>query len=340
MTAGLTADFSKGRPLVVVSHALPDGWLAKLEGRCRLLVGPETAVTDQLTPELLDALGEAAGLFTILTVPVDEGLLERAPNLRVVSNMAVGVDNIDLAACTRRGIPVGHTPGVLTEGTADLTMALLLAAARRLPEASRDAREGRWTTWSPRGWLGADLHGATLGIVGMGKIGRAVAERAVGFGMKIVYVSRNPKPEVETALNGVRLSLPGLLEQSDFVCLHLPLTEETVHLIDEAALRRMKPSAILVNAARGPVVDSAALERALREGWIAAAALDVTDPEPLPPEHPLYRLPNCLIVPHIGSATWHTRRRMAELACDNLLSGLSGQKLPHCANPQVYGRSV
>jgi lactate dehydrogenase-like 2-hydroxyacid dehydrogenase len=323
-------------PFVIVSHALPEDWLSRLEGRCRLLVGPETTISSGLTPELAQRLAEVDGLFTLLTVPVDISLLEKAPRLRVVSNMAVGVDNVDLAACTERGIPVGHTPGVLTEGTADLTMALLLATARRLPEASRDARQGRWTTWEPDGWLGADLAGATLGIVGMGQIGTAVAQRANAFGLRLVYHNRSPRPEIERQLGARPLALDDLLRQSDFVSLHVPLTAETRGLIDQRALRLMKPAAILINVARGPVADSNALYRALHEGQIAAAGLDVTDPEPLPPSDPLYSLPNCLIVPHIGSATINTRRRMAELACDNLLAGLAGEELPHCANPAVY----
>lgn len=328
------------RPLVIVSHALPQEWIARLLPVCEVAVGPETAVTDKLSTELRELLPRADALLSMLTVPVDEALLDHAPRLRVVSNMAVGVDNVDLAACTRRGIPVGHTPGVLIAGTADLTLALMLAVARRLPEASRDAREGRWTTWSPTGWLGADLTDATLGIVGMGDIGTAVARRAVGFGLRIVYHSRMHKPDVETELGAIFLHLDELLAASDFVSLHVPLTTETRHLIDAAALRRMRSSAILINMARGPVVDSGALVVALSEGWIRAAALDVTDPEPLPASHALYSLSNCLIVPHIGSATAHTRRRMAELACDNVLAGLAGNQLPHCANPVVYSGDI
>jgi phosphoglycerate dehydrogenase-like enzyme len=324
-------------PLVLITHTLPDVWLASLQGRCRMLTGPVDATF--LAPELEIHLGEAEGLFTLLTIPVQEELLDKAPLLRVVSNMAVGVDNVDLAACTQRGIPVGNTPGVLTEGTADLTMALVLSAARGLPQASLDAKEGRWKTWSPAGWLGADLYGATLGIVGMGKIGRAVAYRAKAFGLHLVYHDPQPQPEVESSLGAVYLPFEQLLRQSDFVSLHTPLMPATRGLIGERALRLMKPTAILVNTSRGPVVEPSALLRALTEGWIAAAALDVTDPEPLPPDHPLYRLPNCLILPHIGSATWNTRRRMAERACENLLAGLEGRKLPYCANPEVYSKN-
>jgi glyoxylate reductase len=321
-------------PLVIVTHTLPEGWLKALNGRCRPVFGPTDAT--QLAPELEKLLPEAEGLLSLLTIPVTGKLLERCPRLRVVSNMAVGVDNIDLAACTRRGIPVGNTPGVLTAGTADLAMALLLAIARRLGESSTDARQGRWKTWSPTGWLGADLDGAILGIVGFGKIGQAVARRAQGFGMRLLYSDPSDYPELEAALGAQRVQLEQLLGESDFVSLHVPLTTETRCLINSQALHQMKPGAYLINTARGPVVETAALLEALQQGWIAGAALDVTDPEPLPAGHPLYSLPNCLITPHIGSATNNTRRRMAELAAENLLAGLSGKRLPYCANPQVY----
>jgi phosphoglycerate dehydrogenase-like enzyme len=226
---------------------------------------------------------------------------------------------------------------VLTDATADLTMALLLSAARHLPESAQDAREGRWKTWSPSGWLGADLRGAVLGIVGMGKIGGAVAERARVFGMQIVChdpgIRANRRPPLPDARS---LSFDQLLRMSDFVSLHCPLTPKTRGLMDESALGKMKPTAILINAARGPIVDTAALTQALTEGKIAGAALDVTDPEPLPSDHPLFKLSNCLIVPHIGSATHGTRRKMTEMACENLLAGLRGRRLPNCVNPEVY----
>ncbi len=321
-------------PLVLISHTLPEGWLDPLLGKCRTVVGPADA--DRLSEELSALLLEAEGLFVLLTIKIDETVLQKAPRLKVISNMAVGVDNIDLQACTRRGIPVGNTPGVLTDGTADLTMALLLATARRLMEASRDAREGRWLTWSPTGWLGKDLSGSTLGILGMGQIGQAVAKRAQGFGMRLIFTDPNPRDEVAQRLSAEQVSLEILLRESDFLSVHVPLTSETRGLIDEKALKQMKRDAILINTSRGPVVDTGALVTALKEGWIAAAGLDVTDPEPLPPDHPLYELPNCLIVPHIGSATWNTRRNMAQLACQNLLAGLQGRRLPFCVNPEVY----
>lgn len=324
-------------PLVLVTRALPEGWLAALRDRCTMIVGE--ADTAGLQPCILEALPRAEAILCLLTERIDAAVLDQAPRLRVVSNMAVGVDNIDVAACTARGIPVGHTPGVLTEATADLAMALLLAAARRLPQAAADAREGRWSTWSPTGWLGADLHGARLGLVGLGKIGAAVARRARGFGLELCYAAPRPRPELEASLGPLHhVSLPELLATSDFVSLHVPLTAATRHLIDADALRLMKPMAILINTARGPVVASDALAQALHAGTIGGAALDVTDPEPLPPDHPLYACPNLLVVPHIGSATVGTRRRMAELAANNVLAALEGRSLPHAVNPSVGPR--
>lgn len=319
---------------VFVTRRIPDEGLDLLRPVCAV------DLWDDDLPPPADALRErvrgAAGLLCLLTDPVDEALLQAAgPGLRVVSQMAVGVDNIDLAACTRRGIPVGHTPGVLTETTADLAVALLLAAARRLPEAQAAVRAGEWTTWKPLWLAGRDVHGSTVGIVGLGRIGRAVARRLRGFGCRILYTGPRPVPEADEG--GARfVELAELLRRSDFVTLHCPLTPQTRHLIDERALALMKPTAILVNTSRGAVVDPDALHRALAAGQIAAAALDVTDPEPLPPDHPLLALPNCLVVPHIGSASVATRTRMAVMAAENLLAGLRGEPLPHCANPEVY----
>jgi len=320
----------KTLPIVLITHTLPEEWISPLEGRCEMFIGPTDAT--ELDPLLIDLLPQAEGLFTLLTIPVTERVLRKSPKLRVVSNMAVGVDNIDVQACTLRKIPVGNTPGVLTESTADLTMALLLSIARNIPSASMDAREGRWKTWAPSGWLGMELNDSTLGIIGMGKIGKAVARRAMGFGMKILFTD----PETRNEINAIQLPLGELLKNSDIISLHTPLTGETRGMINQSTLTMMKPTAILINTARGPLIDTPAIVDALVNNKIAAAALDVTDPEPLPPTHPLYGLPNCLIVPHIGSATQLTRLKMAAMACENLLAGLEGVRLPNCVNPEVY----
>lgn len=325
-------------PLVLLTHPLPPQWISSLQNRVRLLVGP--ADPPGFAPQLMEALNETEGILSMLIDRVDETLLANAPRLRVISNYAVGYDNIDIPACTRRKIPVGNTPGVLTDATADLTMALLLSAARGLPNAAADARGGLWRAWTPTGWLGTDLRGKTLGIIGLGKIGTAVAERAKGFGMNIVYYKPKRRPELESALDLDYLPLDQLLRESDFISIHCPLTPETRGLIDEAALKKMKRTAILINTARGQVVVTDALTRALREGWISGAALDVIDPEPLPASHELYKLPNCLVAPHIGSATHGTRRRMAEMACENLLAGLEGRVLPNCVNTEIYRQNI
>jgi glyoxylate reductase len=265
--------------------------------------------------QLRTLVADAEGLLCLLTERIDARLLAAAPRLRVVANYAVGSDNIDFAAVRKRGVAVGVTPDVLTDATADLAFALLLAAARRLVEAGAAVRDGRWRTWEPDGWLGHDVAGAVLAIVGPGRIGEAMARRADGFGMRVLRVGRGD-------------DLHAALAAADFVSLHAPLTPATRHLVGEDALRVMKPTAILVNTARGGLVDQEALRRALEERWIAGAALDVTDPEPLPPDDPLLRAPNLLVVPHIGSATHEARRRMAQRAVANLLAGLAGEPLP------------
>lgn len=275
--------------------------------------------------ELIARTRDAAGLLALLTDRVDAELLDACPRLRAVANMAVGTDNIDLDEAARRGVAVGNTPGVLTETTADLAFALIMAAARRVVEGADDVRAGRWRTWEPAGWLGRDVHGATLGIVGAGKIGSAVARRAEGFAMTVLLSGRTPAPG--------RVPIGELLARSDFVSLHAPLTEETRHLIDEDALRSMSPTAILVNTGRGELVDQAALRRALEEGWIAGAALDVTTPEPLPAGDPLLGAPNLTVLPHIGSASHATREAMASIAVDNLLAALADEPMPHAVVP-------
>lgn len=326
------------KPTVIVSHPLPPDWITDLSSEVELIFGPKGG--QGLSRDLKKELPRAKGLLALLDDPVDREILQAGTSLRVITNMAVGYDNIDVELCTELGIPVGNTPGVLTEGTADLTVALLLAAARKLPQSSRDAREGRWSTWDPTGWLGEDLTGATAGIIGMGKIGTAVAKRLAAFDTRLLFTNRSPKPDLERELDALQVPLSQLLQESDFICLHVPLTSETKGMIDKKALRQMKHTAILINAARGEIVDTRALITALQKGWIQAAGLDVTDPEPLPPDHLLYSLENCLITPHIGSATRNTRRMMAELAVQNLLAGLKGKRLPHCVNPEVYEKST
>jgi lactate dehydrogenase-like 2-hydroxyacid dehydrogenase len=303
---------------VFVTRHLPGSALDRLAARHDVEVWP-----DRLPPpraELLGRAPELEGLLSLLTDPVDAELIGAAPKLRAISNYAVGVDNVDVEAATARGIPVGNTPDVLTESTADLAVALMLAIARRLAEGEAFVRAGEWRTWEPGLLLGRDLHGATVGIVGYGRIGQAVGRRLEGFGCELLTANRSA-------------DLEGLLERSDFVTLHCPLTPATRGLIDADALRRMKPTAYLVNTARGPIVDTDALARALHAGELAGAALDVTDPEPLPADHALLTAPNLLVVPHVGSATHATRERMADMAVDNLLAGLAGEPMPHSVNP-------
>ncbi len=284
---------------------------------------------------LLQEMADAEGLLCLLTDTIDAALMDAAPRLKVISNFAVGYDNIDVAAATRRGLPVGNTPGVLTETTADCAFALLMAAARRIVEGVDFVRAGRWQTWGPMLLMGQDVYGATLGLVGLGRIGQAVARRARGFDMRILYHDTAERAEAQT-LGAAWRPLDDVLAEADFLSLHVPLTTETYHLIGARELQRMKPTAALINTARGGIVDPAALYQALKAGDIACAALDVTEPEPIPPDHPLLTLPNCLIVPHIASSSHATRSKMAAMAAANLLAGLRGERLPHPVNPAVY----
>lgn len=321
------------KPRVFVSRHLPGPALAALAEQVHLTVwpGPHPLPSETLHREAR----EADGLLCLLTDRIDAALLAAAPKLKVISSCSVGVDHVEVAALTQKRIPLGHTPGVLVDATADLTFALLLAAARRIPEAERFVREGQWTParrWEPEMLLGRDLAGATLGLLGLGAIGQAVARRAQGFGLKVIgwTPSGRAVPGVQPA------SFEQVLAQSDFLSLHLALSAETAQLINAAALARMKSDAILINTARGGLVDEAALVAALQSGKLGGAALDVFAQEPLAPDHPLLALPNVVIAPHIGSATQGTRARMAQRAVDNLLAGLAGEKLPWCANPEVY----
>ena len=321
------------RPRVFVTRRLPEEILDRLRAHFEVDLWDSDLPPDP--DSLSEHLSHAKGLFAFLTDHISDALISAAPKLKVISNMAVGTDNIDLPSATRHGIPVGNTPGVLTETTADFTFALLLAAARRVVEGDRFVREGNWITWGPSVLLGRDLFGATIGIVGLGAIGQAVARRAQGFSMRVLYtrLSQLPPP---IDIDATAVPLDNLLEESDFVTIHVPLSEDTRHLIGSRELDLMKETAILVNTARGPVIDQPALVSALRRGHPAIAALDVTAVEPLDTKDDLLALPNVLITPHIASASVSTRLRMANMAVDNLLAGLSGELLPNCANPEVY----
>lgn len=292
--------------------------------------------------ELIAFARGADGLLTLLTERIDGSLLDALPTVKVVSNMAVGYDNIDVDACTARGVVVCITPDVLTETTADFTWALIFAVARRVCEAVDNVRRGAWRTWEPLGFLGKDVHSATLGIIGFGRIGQAVARRATGFAQRVLYTDRKPvAPERERELNATFVPPDELLQRSDIVTLHVPLTPETRHLIGARELALFKPSAILINTARGPVVDTEALVDALRVGRLWGVGLDVTDPEPLPADHPLLQFPNVVVTPHIASASEVTRQRMAELAAQNLISALHGECPPRSLNwDAVRGRTV
>lgn len=286
---------------------------------------------------LLQKSQTADALLCLLTDKVDGNLIESSgPQLKVISQMAVGYDNIDIAAATAFGIPVGNTPGVLTDTTADFAWALLMSAARRVVEGDKFAREGKWKTWGPVDFLGPDITGATLGIIGFGRIGQAVAKRAHGFDMRILYFDKIRDREAEQRLGAQYAELEQLLPESDFVSLHTVLSEETHHFMNEARLKMMKPGGILINTSRGPVVDPKALYTALISGTVAYAALDVTEPEPIGPDDPLLMLNNIIIAPHIASASFQTRNKMATMAAANLIAGLKGERLPNCVNPEVY----
>lgn len=311
---------------IVVTRFVPEAVLDRLHAAGDPWVWPHDRDID--LDVLRRRLVDADGLYCMLADPIDAALLDVAPKLRAISTMAVGVDNIDLGACRRRGIAVGHTPDVLTDSTADMAWTLLMASSRRLAEGVAYVRSGLWDRWEPGALLGHDITGATLGIIGMGRIGQAVARRSRGFDMSVLYASRSLVPGIEADVGAEHVGLVDLLARSDHIVVCVPLTEDTVGLIGTEALRLMKPTANLVNISRGPVVDSDALAEALTSGQIRCAALDVTDPEPIPKDHPLVALPNCTIAPHVGSATERTRFAMADLAADNLIAGLAGEQMP------------
>lgn len=319
---------------VYVTRQLPQSALDRLKGKVEYAVNPEDRVLER--EELLAAVADVDGLLALLTDTIDAEVFDAAPKLKIVANYAVGVNNIDVAEATRRGIVVTNTPGVLTETTADLTWALLLAIARRLPEGDRFMRAGKYRGWAPMLLLGSDVYGKTLGIIGMGAIGQAVARRAIGFNMRILYsdVFVDLPPVAEQLLNAEEVSVDEVLKQSDFVTLHVPLVAETHHLIGKRELEMMKDSAYLINASRGPVVDEVALVEALRNGVIRGAALDVYEDEPAM-KPGLAELENTVLLPHLGSATTETRTAMADLAVDNLLAFFEGRRPPTVVNPEV-----
>jgi glyoxylate reductase len=311
------------KPLVLLDLPLLPFMQAQVEPFCEMCPWTLLKNDDQQT------LGKVQGIYTYAHPIVDGTLLDQLPSLKVISNFGVGVDHIDLRAAAARGVSVGNTPGAVDGATADLTMALLLAAARRIVAGDRYARSPGFTKYDPGDLLGLEVFGSTLGIVGMGRIGQKVARRARAFDMRVIYHNRRRNPEAEAALGVEYATLEGLLAESHFVTLNVPLTPETTGFIGEAQLRLMRQDALLINVARGPVLDQRALLRALTEGWIAGAALDVTDPEPLPRDHPLLALDNLVITPHLGSATLRTRLRMGEMAAANLAAGLKGEALPN-----------
>ena len=320
-------------PRVFVTRELPGDHFAALRSDPQFQLDIWPGDFPPPREDLLDRVRGVDGLLCLITDRIDDAVLDAAgAQLRVVSQMAVGVDNVDVAACTARGIPVGNTPGVLTETTADIAWALILAAARRVVESAEFVKRGDWKTWGPLLMAGVDVHDRTLGVVGFGQIGQAVARRAQGFGMRTLYWNRTPRPERAAQLGAQLRSLDQLLAESDFVSLNVALTDDTHHLIDAAALANMQPGAILINTARGPIVDEAALADALRDGRIAGAGLDVTEVEPIDPASPLLTMNNVVVLPHIGSASLATRAKMADIAVANLRAALADQPMPHRVN--------
>lgn len=323
------------KPKVFITRQIPEAGLNLLKDKLQL------ELWNQNEPPpyniLLEKTQNIEGLLCLLTDKIDQQLIENSPSLKVISQMAVGYDNINIQAATKSKIPVGNTPGVLTEATADLTWCLLMAIARRIFEGQEYIKQGQWTTWQPMGLLGADFVGSTLGIIGLGRIGQAVARRAKGFQLNILYCNRQRLDiNLEEELGIKYVSFEELLKQADFISLHTPLTKETYHLISENELNLMKKTAFLINTARGSIIDQNALYHALKNQKIAGAALDVTEPEPLPKDHELLTLNNVIITPHIGSASYQTRSQMAIIAAQNLLAGIFNQPLPYCVNPDVY----
>ncbi len=321
------------KPKVYVTRLLPKPAMDRVNSYCDAKIWEGDLPPPRDT--IIENIVNAEGLLCLLTDKIDAPLMDKAPKLKVISNCAVGFDNIDVDAATKHGIAVGNTPGVLTETTADFAFALMMAAARRVAEGDRNVRAGKWKTWGPMILLGQDVFGSTLGIVGMGRIGAAMARRAKGFRMKTMYsdvIRQQPQTEKELGLEYVELGK--LLAESDFITLHTNLTPETHHLIGPEQFKKMKRNCILINTSRGPIVDNMALYEALRDGKIAYAGLDVTEPEPIPIDHPLLKLDNIVIAPHIASASVTTRTKMGMMAAENLIAGLKGEPLPNPVNPK------
>jgi glyoxylate reductase len=323
------------KPRVFVSRLIAQEALDKISRVAEMEVW-----TEELPPPyevFLEKSHDLNGMITMLTDKIDASLMDKSPGLRVISNMAVGYDNIDVREATKRRIVVGYTPGVLTETTADLVFSLLMAAARRIVEADNYTRQGKWKTWGPMVLQGQDIHHATLGIIGLGRIGTGIARRARGFDMKVIYYSRTRRSRQEERELGMEYvpELPLLLSRSDFISVNVPLTQETTYMIGESEFAMMKPNAVFINTSRGTVVDQKALYQALKNGRIFAAAIDVTETEPISPDDPLLTLSNIIISPHIGSSSFSTRTKMAMMAAENLLAGLRGAMPPNCVNPEA-----
>ena len=323
------------QPKVFISRVIPDKGLEQIKEFCDAEIWPENE--PPAYEVLLEKVKGVDGLVCLLTDQIDGQLMDTAgESLKVISQMAVGFDNIDIPAATERSIPVGHTPGVLTDTTADFAFTLLLTAGRRVVEGVDYVKQGKWKTWGPTLLMGQDISGATLGIVGLGRIGQGMAKRASGFDMEIIFYDDYVDPEVAQALNATSVSFDDVLQRSDFLSLHVPLTDDTEHMIGADEFKKMKSSAILINTSRGPVVDPKALYQALKNTDIAYAALDVTEPEPIETDDPLLTLDNCIVVPHIASSSLATRNKMATMTAANLKAGLEGDTLPNCVNPEVY----
>lgn len=326
------------KPKVFVSRRIPDRGLDKVLEYCDAEVWE-----DELPPSrevLIEKVRDCEGLLSLLTDKIDGAFLDQAPKLRVVANYAVGFDNINVDDCTARGVAVGNTPGVLTDTTADFAFTLLMSSARRVVEGMDYVRAGRWKTWGPMLLLGQDIHGATLGLLGLGRIGSAMAERAKGFRMRVMYYDPFRREDLEKELNLEYVDLDTLFREADFLSVHVPLTPETEGMVNAARFKQMKKTAILINSARGPIVNTTDLYHALRDGEIAYAGVDVTDPEPIGVDHPILKLNNFIVCPHIASASVETRSQMAEIAANNLIAGLKGEALPAQVNKGVVPKRI